>query len=90
MVLAMGWYLIGPPVGSPVVLGTPEKPVLVQPINAQAPLREWNIEGSYDTARECREGLAEKVKEYSKPDSPIGYAKELECVATDDPRLKEK
>jgi hypothetical protein len=44
----------------------------------------WSMEGSYDTARECREAKREET-------DPVplawGFA---ECVATDDPRLKEK
>ena len=85
----VGWYLMGPPVYG----------VDVTTMDPSAPLSKWNIEDSYDTARECREALQErrKASEHSSSlaakmgvllDTDPRYVKELECIATDDPRLR--
>jgi hypothetical protein len=49
------------------------------------PLSVWSIEGSYDTASECREA---QQKAMTGPSPPVwGMA---QCIPTDAPRLKEE
>jgi hypothetical protein len=65
---------------------------LMAPLSLQTnlPISEWNHIGSYDKATDCEDGrvaLAEKNKH-----DPQKYRLILlsECIASDDPRLKEK
>ena len=83
----VGWYLITPP------------PMLDPVFRAglTEPLDDWYIESSFDTATECeaaRESLIHKS--FTPTPADIGVSQMLalyrgaQCVATDDPRLKEK
>jgi hypothetical protein len=57
-----------------------------------APLRLWKILGSFDTAAECNifkfDGL--KQARDQRNDSLTYAYSAATCIATDDPRLKEK
>ena len=74
----VGWYLMIPSV-------TPSG------YDNAAPLGKWFVYGGYDSAHECegakfldREGLKQRH-------DPLADAfKNAQCIATDDPRLKEK
>ena len=86
----VGWYLMVPPIqgnsetDAGVILG--------------APISEWNIESSYDTASECEKGLAQ-LKQDAEQQTFYAGVSELDkrnfklsresahCIATDDPRL---
>jgi hypothetical protein len=89
----VGWYLMVPPITSswPVTYDT------------SAPLSKWKQGGSFDTAKECNEekektamlllqsaqnpnGTAENKQKFMQSMSAMLYA--LQCIATDDPRLK--
>ncbi len=86
----VGWYLMVPP-----LVGDPFH------IDHAAPLSEWKIKSSYDTAEQCEATRIRKSNELGAKlngrtiesgsgammDMPLGYA---QCIATDDPRLKEK
>lgn len=70
-----GWYLMMPPIGKD---GFPD---------THAPLREWTIVGSFDSADDC-EGTYVRLS--NKPQK--GRVNKLlvqadTCIATDDPRL---
>lgn len=74
----VGWYLMAPPMSH-------------HAIDANAPLSQWAVIGSYDTANECMNWLFELGHQDPK-DPPwtterISHAR---CISTDDPRLKEK
>ena len=70
----LGWYLFTPPPG------------------AEAPIAEWNHVGSFDTARECEAvslGSLKKAKK-EKNEKHLKQWLNAECIASDDPRLREK
>ena len=86
----VGWYLMMPP-------QTNGK------IDSNAPLSQWTVEESYDSAAPCREMLtnlrtdatsksdkASNEHERMSTEQILDAVKSLACVATDDPRLKEK
>ena len=76
--LLCGWYLLVPDFKE----GT---------IALDAPLASWTPFSSFDTAKEC-ENKHLDVIERSKRGAPLGH-QEMElaqCIASDDPRLKEK
>jgi hypothetical protein len=90
----IGWYLMIPPRIS-------DWPKLVYDTNA--PLNKWQQSGSFDTAKECEEGKKEvpklflqnidKLPAEERPKVTQGIMTMLpayQCIATDDPRLKEK
>ncbi len=79
----VGWYLMSPP-----------------PKGSTVPLAKWTYIGSFDTAVQCETRRGELADMYTngKP-APEGMtsqqahdyvATEVRCVASDDPRLKEK
>ncbi len=86
----VGWYLMAPPYGD---------------TRPNIPLSEWVVEHVFDSAQECDEvyhrwrSINEKVAEAgTKPDpaldkltvGEIWVYGQAECIASDDPRLKEK
>lgn len=73
----VGWYLMLPPVKD-----TPQAA-------RQAPLREWTIIGSFDTATQCHQRKVEVERTLSKSDAPDFKGRVLNtlCIATDDARL---
>lgn len=82
----VGWYLMLPPIQED------------QP-NTDAPLSEWTISASFDTAKECQQDKGENWESILKlsPSVPTKdsiaanrQAMEAVCVATDDPRFKAK
>ncbi len=85
-----GWYLVIPPAQNT------EDPR----VDAEAPLSQWQVESSYDTAAQCEAARAEARKpirwpaeqgKFAKLDAYDNLAHEMAtCIATDDPRLKEK
>jgi hypothetical protein len=90
----VGWYLMIPPRVS-------DWPVLV--FDTNAPLSKWQQGGSFDTAKECNEdkkrsaGLAlqltDKLSGEDKHKAMLSVMAMLsgpQCIASDDPRLKEK
>jgi hypothetical protein len=82
----VGWYLMLPPIND----GTPE---------VTAPPSRWEILFPYDTARDCQISLSRIVGQ-TLVDLQKPMARDKEnfvlrlssgtCVASDDPRLKEK
>jgi len=95
----VGWYMLIPPVFSPMG----NHPRAFNDLNAS--LNRWDIQGSFESNASC-----EKEKERIRNEAPlrIKFAREhpdqdqngnivavaeawrrAECVATDDPRLKE-
>ncbi len=96
----VGWYLLIPPVFSP--MGQHHRSFN----DLSAPLNKWDIWAKFDSRDSC-----EKDKEHLRTEAPrrLEFAREhpdqglngnivavseawqlAECVATDDPRLKEK
>jgi len=76
-----GWYLIVPPFNKSGPL-------------AGTPLSLWtDHEGSYDTARECDQGKQALLDDLDKHQAFHDYRAAVifaRCIASDDPRLKEK
>jgi hypothetical protein len=73
-----GWYLMLPPMQG----GHP---------NERAPLSQWTIIGSFNTAKECNKLLeadAESRTHFTVTDEPLLRASAAECIAADDPRFK--
>lgn len=72
----MGWYLMMPPGDS------------------NAPIARWHLIASFDTARECWAEQKQELDYYQDPKHPDvntwAQWNTAECIATDDPRLKEK
>jgi hypothetical protein len=90
----VGWYLMLPPRVS-------DWPTLV--FDTNAPLSKWQQGGSFDTAKECDEDkkkdaglalqLAEKMSGEDKKKAMLSVMRMLsgpQCIASDDPRLKER
>jgi hypothetical protein len=80
----IGWYLMAPPMHN----GAP---------NYDAPLRSWNMSKAYDSARDCeadREAAKQACAQVPDVEKPFtGCADTFDrsrCIASDDPRLKEK
>jgi len=76
----VGWYLMVPP------LFPHSKSPFAR--DDSLPLSRWKLINSFDTAAEC------KTEEHRLMDSPVKTASAIgaaaQCIATDDPRLKEK
>jgi len=82
----LGWYLLTPPiasVGSKWNSATKE----YDPYTS-APLSQWQTVLTFDTAEECRAELANQNAQI-QVHCPTCAAL-AECVASDDPRFKEK
>ena len=82
----LGWYLLTPPlasVGSKWNAATKEYDPYTN-----APLSQWQTVLTFDTAEECRAELANQNAQIQM-NCPTCAAL-AECVASDDPRLKEK
>jgi hypothetical protein len=80
----VGWYLMLPPMGSVESRRIPSTGFYVA--YSTQPLNIWEIEGSYDTAPECRTAIeqANQLARQSCPESPAVAS----CIASNDPRLK--
>ena len=86
----VSWYLMVPP---PIAHSS-------VPVDLDAPLSKWRIFSSHDSAAQCEQGLvafykAAKTELIANPaderDRTQFYQLEnSQCVASDDPRLKEK
>ncbi len=83
----VGWYLLVPPLSRDDV-----------PQN-YLPLAQWRLIASYDTAAECmagsdgylsgvKKGIARYKTNLQTAEALIRAAREAQCIATDDPRLK--
>jgi hypothetical protein len=80
----VGWYLITP------------SSMLPPGVSYKAPLRKWRIVRGFDTADDCQDFLG-TFSEDSQQKQALNMLEPAyrdymfaECVATDDPRLKEK
>ena|SRR5208337_381242 len=90
----VGWYLMAPPFHH-------KNTGVIDSVESEAPLSTWTLIDSFDTAAECRSGhekniAAERLSGQSSHLSPeieavrVLAAFHAQCIATDDPRLKEK
>jgi hypothetical protein len=85
-VLALGWYIMVPPIAGPSFH-----------VDPHAPISQWIVEFSFDTAIECEQGISTFQNErLSGEFTGIGdtlaasQALKAKCIASDDPRLKPK
>jgi hypothetical protein len=76
---SVGWYLMVPPREN----DNSAKLRIV-------PLAEWVYVDSFDTAKECRDAGLEEEHQYAKDPLEADEYGTWECIATDDPRLREK
>ena len=99
----VGWYLMTPPLikGAHNIKGGAHNTYTVY---RSAPLSEWQIQESYDSAAQCEEGRPGFVRAARRLVISAGLCTEtgpcnepeLEsaalvlCIATDDPRLKDR
>jgi hypothetical protein len=87
----MGWYLMVPPVTSVELFGAGTRWTTAD--QKPPPLSSWLIEDTYGAAQECSAGRQQLINSARKETglSSSGRATWLmaECIATDDPRLKE-
>jgi hypothetical protein len=77
----VGWFLMTAPV---------EKVGPFSSVKGKAPISEWNRGEQFDTKEQCERARAEYL---AYPPMPLRENKDslaAECVANDDPRLKEK
>ncbi len=92
----VGWYLMMPPPKSIVIL--PRANLTTQwttPDHLPPPLAKWLIEDGYDSATQCSESKQQMMQSAADPKNPMNPMARAEwlgiqCIATDDPRLKEK
>jgi hypothetical protein len=88
----IGWYLMMPP------------PYWSKTNPRNAPLRQWTVFGRYDTAQECSDERTKMIRVQSwrffqiwrkacptltEPSLSLDF-KHAQCIASDDPSLKEK
>ena len=79
----VGWYLMVPPRNPhPFVKG-------YNSVDNFAPLPEWTHLASSDSVKECEARKAEYFKTVAQDPDLAQAAADAECIATDDPRLKE-
>jgi hypothetical protein len=74
----LGWYLMSTPPPPPNGLTNPALPLSV-----------WQIVGSFDSAQDC-ERLRSSVVHDSNQAQELRNRANFLCIATDDPRLKQK
>jgi hypothetical protein len=102
----VGWYLMGPPIGPGWHFDRNWQLTERPWVRSQIPLNRWDILKSFDTAKECesfmidlKEGKATPDPDYpwfdlKDPNDPndVDTIRDthLVCIASDDPRLKEK
>ena len=88
-VLAVGWYLMTPPLSHTVRFE----------VDNNAPLSAWTIIRSFDKAENCEDYRSHELEKYRADavTKPINvrqtFATALlfsQCIASDDPRLKSK
>lgn len=74
----VGWYLMMP------------SPRMALARRADPSLTGWRQMGVYDSAAECNQMLGELRKQLkSRGQDELWAAERAQCIATDDPRLKE-
>jgi len=88
--IGLGWYLMVPP---DVHKGSAS-------VKTLEPMGQWLNLHSFDTAAACENGLADATKgikdDLSKNPTSVAalrkfrWISDAECIASDDPRLKEK
>jgi hypothetical protein len=94
----VGWYLMEPPPMMSVQQivrqqqGLPPLPGHSAPefYDAHAQFTEWSLISSWDTAAACQ---AEKVRLFEEPPGHEPFSETIvgsQCIASEDPRLKEK
>ena len=74
----VGWYLMMPDVDAS------------NHVLTSLPLKEWTVEEAYDSAVECNNGklgFYKLVKDLPADHWKRHRALEMQCIATDDPRL---
>jgi hypothetical protein len=78
---SIGWYLmIPPPMSSDRLM-----------VELNAPLSKWRVFSPYATAAECAQGQIKYAALTSKGDKLQHWQFiAAQCIASDDPRLKEK
>ena len=80
----LGWYLLAPPYGEDL------KP------NYRAPLGQWSLWVSSDTAKQCERKREESLKrtpgDSNAPGVEVFFARASAavCIASDDPRLRDR
>jgi hypothetical protein len=81
----VGWYLMVPPrVIRPQAPGQ-------QTFDYGAPLSRWVVSSAYDTAHECEGARFLNRQGHRQNTDPLKAEFDAaQCIATDDPRLKEK
>ena len=80
----VGWYLLIPPWA---VMGLVTKPIP----DPDAALSNWVHEGNFDSAGACDHALSQFLDAAQRePLADRSRANFAQCIATDDPRLKEK
>jgi hypothetical protein len=72
----VGWYLMIPPVHD----GQPD---------TQAPISAWTVFRRFDSAAACQKWKL-NVETRARRAGKYGPSPDFTCIATDDPRLKEK
>jgi len=91
-VALVGWYLICPPLR----FEHPENPSDTGKVLLDAPISEWVVQGSFDSAADCEQAKSEfraQSAHWLLPKPSLVSAERLGkafCIATDDPRLKRK
>jgi hypothetical protein len=78
----VGWYLMAPP----RIPGRND-------FRFNAPISEWQNQGAFDTADECQKIIAETQSQMDtwpefKEETNRAAVRAMQCISTDDPRLK--
>ncbi len=77
----IGWYLMMPDLDAS------------NNVLTNLPLSKWSVKEGYDSGVECNDGKLgyyNLVKDLPQSDAKKRRVLAMQCIATDDPRLKEK
>jgi hypothetical protein len=75
----VGWYLMVPPLTSDG-----------KQFDANVPLAQWDARMAFDNASDCENTLYALIKDASEDNLTHQQLRHSRCIASDDPRLKEK
>jgi hypothetical protein len=86
----VGWYLMVAPSSRKHVDPDPTEFDPSISTNFHAPLSKWTTIGEFDSAAECHQQREKQMKQHLYNLCDFSSTLTIRCVATDDPRLREK
>jgi hypothetical protein len=69
---------------------TPVVPYIIGAPDDDAPISQWKTLDVFDSAAKCKAGLEAAERKYAHDNGLLKGLSHARCIASDDPRLKEK